>query len=86
MSKIQTLVKIEKQGTTCTGTTLTCTGTGSVLEAIPHLFRTCTCTGSVLEGCSLPVPVQVSEICPEMVYFTIFHALFFHNSLLMHPS
>ena len=64
MAKIRMLVEIEKQSTTCTGTALTCTGIGSVLEAIPHLFRTCTGTGSVLEGVSAPVPVQVSEICP----------------------
>ena len=74
MGKIRMLVEIEKQSTTCTGT-------GSVLEAISHLYRTFTGTGLVLEGCSAPVPVQVSEICSEMVYFTIFHALFFHNSL-----
>ena len=86
MAKIRMLVEIEKHSTTCTGTGQSCTGTGSVLETIPHLFRTCTGTGSVLEGCSAPVPVQVYEICLEIVYFTIFHALFFHNSLLIHPS
>ena len=86
MAKIRMLVEREKQSTTCTGTALICTGIGLVLEVIPHLFRTCTGTGSVLEGCFTPVPVQVSEICQEIVYFTIFHALFFHNSLLIHPS
>ena len=46
MAKIRTLVKTEKQSTYGTGTALTCTGTGSVMEG-------CTgtglgCTGTVL--------------------------------------
>ena len=56
MAKIRMLVEIEKQSTTCTGTALTCTGTGSILEAIPHLFRTYTGTSSVLEDCTAPFP------------------------------
>ena len=36
MAKIQTLVKIEKQNTTCTGTALTCTGT--TLRNLPRMW------------------------------------------------
>ena len=40
---------------------------------------------------TVPVPLQRGtgtslRICPEMADFTIFHVLFFHNSLLFHPS
>ena len=82
MAKIRILVEIEKHSTTCTGTALTCTGTGSVLEAIPHLFRTYTGTGSVLEGCTAPVPIQVAEIAHKWWNSPFFMHFFSHNSLL----
>ena len=72
------------------GTTLTCTGTGSVLEGCTGTVLGCTGTVLLLHQLyrynSKGIPVQVSEICPEMVNFTIFHALFFPNSLLFHSS
>ena len=57
-------------------------GTGTDLKR----YRYCFATASVV-----PVPLQRGigtglRFCPEMAEFTIFHALFFHKSLLLHPS
>ena len=64
------------QNPSCTGTALTCTGTGwskmTRTQAVPVQVQ--------------GVPVQVPRKCQEMVYFTIFHALLFHTSLLFHSS
>ena len=72
MAKIRTLVKTKKQSTTCTGT-------GSVLEAVPHLFRTCTGTGSVLKGCTCTDPKVYRYRSPKMprmcVFLPFFHML-----------
>ena len=62
MAKIRTLVEIEKQNTTCTGTTLTCTGTGSVLEG---------CTGTGLGMYRYRSP-KLPIIC---VFLPFFHML-----------
>ena len=88
MAKIRTLVKIEKQSTYSTGTTLTCTGTGSVLEgctgtvwAVPVQF--CYCI--TYTGTGSKVYRYRFRNLPRNGNFTIFQAFFFHNSLLLHP-
>ena len=62
MVKIRTLVKIEKQNTTCTGTALTCTSTGSVLEG-------CTGTGPKVYRYRSP---KMPRMC---VFLPFFHML-----------
>ena len=84
--KYAKIKKIGAAGAIGTSIALTGTDTGSVLES--GIGTDLGYTGTVLllhqryRYSSKGVPVQVSEICPEMVNFTIFHALFFHNSLL----
>ena len=72
----QKTAKTGDAGTTCTGTTLTCTGTGSVLEGCTSTGLGCTGTVWLLHHLYRyrfkGVPVQVSEICPEMVISPFF--------------
>ena len=82
--KYSKTAKIRAAGNTCTGTALACTGTGSVLEG---------CTGTGLGSTGTVwllhhlyryrfkgVLVQVSEICPEM----LFSPFFMHLSSIIH--
>ena len=72
-------------GTTCIGTStksVMVSGTGTTLPWYQyHLasvrwyrYRPCSGTGTTLRD------------CPEMVDFAFFHSLFFHKSLIFHPT
>ena len=60
----------------CTGTALTCAG----------IALTCTGTDWPKMTRTKIVLVQVPQKCLEMVYFTIFHGLLLHTSLIFHSS
>ena len=74
MSKIQKLIRIGNQNSTCTGTPLTCTGT-----CWPKTTRTQHVPVQV-QG----VPLHVTENCPECVFFTHFSIFFYPINSILH--
>ena len=77
-------------GHTCTGTPLTCTGTGCILLGCTGTAWTYTGTVWLLLGLyqynPVPVPVQLQKFCPKLLFLPTFGTNSPHTTSLTHNT